>query len=459
MSTNGTNVNVPLFSSGAMFTPPEVTTVTTNAPSASSMKYEPPATEDATNSVPVDVNSAESAESTESAENAESVESAENTEEGQLGGSASAALAALPVETDPFWRQALLDAVADVRVEKAYNDTFAPSASGASASGALPVLPSTNPLFALTQTNPPGITPAILASLGFSMPTNLAASAASPLTLTRAVNPTLYDMVVATPNPAVWEPVLKSYNPPFLYPTDLPLASGAAAPLTGKDKWKADNRAKYVIAAPTDEQIILRDGMTGEQTAAVIFNFNLRQYIDPKARALGTAERANPINFNRVAWVTTNIPVTDMVVFDNDNAGLYKRDAANVSSLDILKRIVLMEARILHGFGAAPAATPAVVTPGAPAPVAPVAATGVPSSSAMSAPIIAAIQGIVAPNSALMSLVNKVGSAVTKVGKQVASTATAVSELTTGVQSIAQGMGSGNAAEGGGRKSRRIRRA
>jgi hypothetical protein len=442
MSTNGTNVNVPLFSSGAVFTPPEVTTVTTDAPPASTMKYEPPATEDA--SEMVDANSAENAESAESAG------------EEQMGGDASSA--ALPAATDPFWRQALLDAVADVRVEKAYNDAFAPSASGASASGALPVLPSTNPLFALTQTNPPGITPAILASLGFSMPTNLAASAAAPVTLTRAVNQTLYDMVVATPNPAVWEPVLKSYNPPFLYPTDLPLASGAATPLTGKDKWKADNRARFVIAAPTDEQIILRDGMTGEQTAAVIFNFNLRQYIDPKAQALGTAEKANPTNFNRVAWVTTNIPATDMVIFDSDNAGLYSKPAAQVSTLDILKRIVLMEARILNGFGAAPAPTPAVAKPGAPAPVAPVVPAtpiGMPNPSAMAAPILAAIQGITAANSPLMTLVNKVGSAVSKVGKQLTATDTAV-------QGIAASLGSqGNnaAAEGGGRKSRRIRRA
>jgi hypothetical protein len=269
-------------------------------------------------------------------------------------------------------------------------------------------------------------------------------------------------MVVATPNPAIWEPVLKSYNPPFLYPTDLPLASGAVAPLAGKDKWKADNRARFVILAPTDDQMILRDGMTGEQTAAVIFNFNLRQYIDPKARALGTAEIANPTNFNRVAWVTSNIPVTDLVIFDNDNAGLYTRDAAQVSTLDILKRIVLMEARILNGFGAAPAPTPAPATPGAPAaapaPVAP-QQIGIPNPSAMSAPIIAAIQGIVAPNSALMTLVNKVGSAVNNVGKQVKSTAATISELSTGVQTIAQGLGSGNAAEGGGRKSRRIRRA
>ena len=446
MSTNGTNVNVPLFSSGAMFTPPEVTTVTDNTPPASSMKYEPPASEDATSNAPADVNSRED------------TENAENSEEGQLGGSASAALAALPVETDHFWRQALLDAVADLRVEKAYNDAFAPAASGAS--GALPVLPMTNPLFLLTQTVPPGITASALASLGFSMPTNLAASAAAPITLTRAANQTLYDMIVASPNPALWEPILKSYNPPFLYPTDLPLASGALAPLTGKDKWKADNRARFVLAAPTDDQIILRDGMTGEQTATVIFNFNLRQYIDPKARALGTAERASPINFNRVTWAIANIPMTDLVIFDNDNSGLYTRAAANVSSLDILKRIVLMEARILHGFGAAPASAPApaVVTPGAPAAAPAPVSVGIPNMSAMSAPILAAIQGITAPTGALMVLVNKVGSAVNKVGKQVTSTATAIGEITTSVQTIAQGLSSGNA-EGGGRKSRRIRRA
>jgi hypothetical protein len=414
-------------------------------PPASTMKYEPPAAEEV--SEMVDANS----EGT--------------TEEEQLGGAAaaSAALAAIPAATDPYWRQALLDAVADVRVEKAYNDTFAPSASGAS--GALPVLPSTNPLFALTQTNPPGITPAILASLGFSMPTNLAASAASPVTLTRVVNQTLYDMVVATPNPAVWEPVLKSYNPPFLYPTDLPLASGAVAPLTGKDQWKADNRGKFVIAAPTDDQIILRDGMTGDQTAAVIFNFNLRQYIDPKAVALGTAEKANPTNFNRVAWVTANIPMTDMVIFDNDNAGLYSKPAAQVSTLDILKRIVLMEARILNGFGAAPAATPAVATPGVPAPVVPATPIGMPNPSAItgaiSAPILAAIQGITAANSPLMTLVNKVGSAVSKVGKQLTATDTAVQGIVDALSSQANSTAAGNstAAEGGGRKSRRIRRA
>jgi len=209
MSTNGTNVNVPLFSSGAMFTPPEVSTVTENTPPMSAMKYEPPATEDATSNAPTDVNSTEDAEN------------AENSEEGQLGGStASAATAALPQPADAFWRQALLDAVADMRVEKAYNDAFAPAASGAS--GALPVLPSNNPLYPLTQTSPPGITPAQLASLGYIMPTNLAASAASPVLLTRAVNPQFYDMIVANPNPAVWEPVLKMYNPPFLYPTDFP---------------------------------------------------------------------------------------------------------------------------------------------------------------------------------------------------------------------------------------------
>ena len=198
--------------------------------------------------------------------------------------------------------------------------------------------------------------------------------------------------------------------------------------------------------------------MTGEQTATVIFNFNLRQYIDPKARALGLAERASPLNFNRVTWATANIPLTDLVIFDNDNAGLYTRPAANVSTLDILKRIVLMEARILHGFGAAPAPTPAVVTPGAPAAAPAPVSVGIPNMSAMSAPILAAIQGITAPTGALMVLVNKVGSAVNKVGKQVASTAAAVGEITTGVQTIAQGLSSGNA-EGGGRRSRRIRRA
>jgi len=450
MSTNGTNVNVPLFSSGAMFTPPEVTTVMTDTPPASTMKYEPPASEDATNNAPADVNSTEGAES------------AENTEEGQLGGSASAALAALPVETDHFWRQALLDAVADLRVEKAYNDAFAPTASGAS--GALSPLPASHALFPLTQTSPPGIDAKTLALLGFGMPTNLAASAAAPVVLTRALSQSLYDSILGNPNPALWEPILKLYNPPFLYPTDLPLASGALPPLAGREKWMADNRNRFVILAPTDDQMILRDGMTGEQTAAVIFNFNLRQYIDPKARALGAAERASPLNFNRVAWARINIPLTDLVIFDNDNSGLYTRTATNVSNLDVLKRIVLMEARILHGFGAAPAPAPAVVTPGAPAPVAPVVPQqiGIPNMSAMSSaistPILAAIQGITAPSGAIMVLVNKVGSAVNKVGKQVTSTATAIGEITTSVQTIAQGLSSGNA-EGGGRKSRRIRRA
>jgi hypothetical protein len=432
-----------------MFTPPEVSTVTENTPPMSTMKYEPPASEDASNNAPDDVNSVETAEN------------AENSEEGQLGGSASAALAALPQPTDPFWRQALLDAVADLRVEKAYNDAFAPAASGAS--GALPVLPSNNPLYPLTQTSPPGITPAQLASFGYNMPSNLAASAASPVVLTRAVNQQLYDMIVVNPSPAAWEPLLKLYNPPFLYPTDLPLPSGALAPLAGREKWIADNRNRFVILAPTDDQTILRDGMTGEQTAAVIFNYNLRQYIDPIAIALGTAERANPLNFNRVAWARSRNPPIELVIFENDNAGLYTRAAAQVTTLDILKRIVLMEARILNGFGAAPtpAAAPAVATPGvpaaAPAPVMP-QQIGIPNMGAMSAPIIAAIQGIVAPNSALMSLVNKVGSAVNKVGKQVTSTAAAVNEISSGVQTIAQGLSSGNA-EGGGRRSRRIRRA
>jgi hypothetical protein len=430
-----------------MFTPPEVSTVTENTPPMSAMKYEPPATEDATSNAPTDVNSTEDAEN------------AENSEEGQLGGStASAATAALPQPADAFWRQALLDAVADMRVEKAYNDTFAPSASGAS--GALPMLPVGHPLYFMTQANPPSISHESLAVLGYRMPINLAASAASPVVLTRALNNDLYNNVVAFPGQAFWEPILKTYNPPFLYPTDLPLASGAVAPLAGRDKWMADNRSRFVIRAPTDDEMILRDGMTGEQTAAVIFNFNLRQYIDPIAVALGTAERANPINFNRVAWARSRNPPIDLVIFDNDNSGLYTRAAANVTTLDILKRIVLMEARILHGFGAAPATTPAApAAPGAPAPVAPaVPQIGVPNMSAVTAPILAAIQGITAPTGTLMVLVNKVGSAVNRVGKQVTSTASTISELTTGVQTIAQGLGAGNS-EGGGRRSRRIRRA
>ena len=40
--------------------------------------------------------------------------------------------------------------------------------------------------------------------------------------LTRSKNPALYDMIAAYPNPAIWEPLLKAYNPPFLFPTDLP---------------------------------------------------------------------------------------------------------------------------------------------------------------------------------------------------------------------------------------------
>ena len=40
--------------------------------------------------------------------------------------------------------------------------------------------------------------------------------------LTRSNNPMLYDMIAANPNLAIWEPVLKTYNPPFLFPTDLP---------------------------------------------------------------------------------------------------------------------------------------------------------------------------------------------------------------------------------------------
>jgi hypothetical protein len=53
---------------------------------------------------------------------------------------------------------------------------------------------------------------------GFAVPSNLVSG---PVVLTRAINPTLYDQIVANPNPAIWEPILKAYNPPFLYPTDL----------------------------------------------------------------------------------------------------------------------------------------------------------------------------------------------------------------------------------------------
>jgi hypothetical protein len=196
-------------------------------------------------------------------------------------------------------------------------------------------------------------------------------------------------MIVASPNPTIWEPILKGYNPPLLYPTDLPLASGAVAPLAGKEKWKEDNRTSYSITDATDDQIILRDGMTAEQTAAVIFNFNLRQYIKPKAEALGAAERTwrmanNYAEYNRIGWVTQNIPIADMIIFDRSNAGLYS-PSRTVSLVDILQRIVLMESRLLGGAGFV-ASTPVAPTPGAPTP-ATVQPIGMPNPSAMTAPI------------------------------------------------------------------------
>jgi hypothetical protein len=41
------------------------------------------------------------------------------------------------------------------------------------------------------------------------------------------MNPALYDKIVANPNPAIWTPLLKAFNPPFLYPTDLSTATTA----------------------------------------------------------------------------------------------------------------------------------------------------------------------------------------------------------------------------------------
>jgi hypothetical protein len=521
----GTNVNVPLFSSGAMFTPPEVTTVSSNNPmmpppsnvvSQMSVQAEPvvqtvaepaqekvmepaqqmvaeanaqPVTEQEPvvrkapqmNAQPVTEANAQPMAQADaqvmsegdaqvmskgdaqpmSEADAQVLDDSSSTNVQQMGGNAaSAALMGMPEPTDPFWRQALLDACREVRVEKAYNDTFLNS--GSSGAISLPVLPNTNPLYPLTQTNPPGVTASMLASLGFSMPPNLAASAASPIVLTRAVNAQLYDMIVTSPNPALWEPILKGYNPPMLFPTDLPLASGAVAPLAGKEKWKEDNRSLYSITDATDDQIILRDGMTADQTAAVIFNFNIRQYIKPKAEALGAAERTwrianNYATYDRVGWVTRNIPIADMIIFDRSNAGLYS-PSRTVTLVDILQRIVLMESRLLGGAGFVPS-TPVAPTPGALTPGT-VTSVGIPNPSAMTAPILAAIQSISAPNSPLVTLVKQVGSAVTKVGKQLTTTSTTVTEIKTGVDAISAAVSSNNGqGGGGGRKSRRIRRA
>jgi len=57
-------------------------------------------------------------------------------------------------------------------------------------------------------------------SAGPGSSTNTSPSWGIPLT--RSKNPALYDQIVANPNPAIWELILKAYNPPFLYPTDLP---------------------------------------------------------------------------------------------------------------------------------------------------------------------------------------------------------------------------------------------
>lgn len=57
-------------------------------------------------------------------------------------------------------------------------------------------------------------------SAGPGSSTNTSPSWGIPLT--RSKNPALYDMIAAYPNPAIWEPLLKAYNPPFLFPTDLP---------------------------------------------------------------------------------------------------------------------------------------------------------------------------------------------------------------------------------------------
>jgi hypothetical protein len=380
-----------------------------------------------------------------------------------MGGDASAALASIPPANDPSWRQALIDACTEARLEKAYMDKFFPS-SASGASGSRGVLPSTDPLYPLTQIpNNPNI--ALVTQLvnaqGYTMPPIAGASQAVPAVPLPSNSP-YYSLVVANPNPAIWGPILSTLNPPYTMP-DIPLASGASGPLGAKEQWKEDQRPSFALKDPSDIELVLQDGMTAEQVQATVFKFNLRQYISIKAAALAAAEIAwrtanNFASYNRIAWATANV---DMNIFDTRNAYLYEV-GRDVTTKDLLQRMVLMEARILGGAGitaAAPAAAPAAQVPGQPPVAQPV---GVANPNAMLQPIMAAINSGISP---LSALINKVGSAVTKVSKSLdASTAKITGTITEGLSGLSEQITAGaapanNANQGGGRRSRRKSRA
>lgn len=402
---NGTSVNVPLYESDETFTAPEVEAVNSNV-------------------------------------------------EEQMGGDASAA--AMPPANDPSWRQALIDACTEARLEKAYMDKFFPPSAASGASGSKGVLPSSDPLYALTQIpNNPNIAliTQLVAAQGYTMPPIAGASQAVPAVPLPSSSP-YYSLVVANPSPAIWGPILSSLNPPYTMP-DLPLPSGATGPLSTKDQWKADQRPNYALKDPTDVELILQDGMSADQVQMTVFKFNLRQYISVKAAALAAAEIAwrtanNFAGYNRIAWATANV---DMNIFDTNGAFVYEF-GHDVTTKDILQRIVLMEARILSGSGISMPVASTAAKP--PTPI------GMPNPNAMMQPIMAAINSGIAP---LSALINKVGSAVTKVGKAVdASTATITAAITDGVTTISEQVSAGatptnNANAGGGRRSRRKSRA
>jgi len=292
------------------------------------------------------------------------------------------------------------------------------------------------------------------------MPPIAGASQAVPAVPLPSSNP-LYATVVANPNAAQWGPILAMMNPPYTMP-DLPLASGAVGPLSTKDQWKADNRDSYVLKDPIDLELILQDGMSAEQVQMTIFKYNLRQYISIKAAALAAAEIAwrtanNFAAYNRIAWASANV---DMNIFDTRGAYVYET-GHDVTTKDILQRLVLMEARILSGAGI-PAAAPVAPAPGQPPVAAPV---GMSNPNAMMQPIMAAINTGFAPFS---TLINKVGAAVTKVSKALdASTATITGAITDGVTGLSDKIdtivpansSANNATAGGGRRSRRKSRA
>jgi hypothetical protein len=422
---NGTSVNVPLYDSGATFTAPDVEAVSS----------EP------VNSEPVD-----------------------SEVEEQMGGDASAALAAIPPSNDPSWRQALIDACTEARLEKAYMDKFFPPSAASGASGSRGVLPSSDPLYALTQIpNNPNIAliTQLVAAQGYTMPPIAGASQAVPAVPLPSSSP-YYSLIVANPNPAIWGPILAGLNPPYTMP-DLPLASGATGPLSTKDQWKEEQRPSYALKDPLDIEILLQDGMTAEQVQMTVFRFNLRQYISIKAAALAAAEIAwrtanNFAAYDRIAWANANV---DMNIFDTRNAYLYGA-SHDVTTKDLLQRMVLMEARILGGVGVPAAAPVAPVAPAAPGQPPVAQPVGVANPNAMLQPIMAAINNGIAP---LSALINKVGSAVTKVSKAVdASTAKITGTITESIAGLSEQITAGaapanNANQGGGRRSRRKSRA